>query len=285
MLWFLALIAALVTPHDLESRGSLPPRSFELTLTAAYADATVVLNGVPVLEIRAEAGRTHKLLLNGFLKDKANTLDVTLSAAFPGHDASGWLKVQSYAAGGGPESIMTELDRRLEVPFDRRFNFDAPGTPQLAVWSAQDAALDDAARAAIASDLATFQGEAIAALQARDTRRLIALFQSYSGNRDAARFLPADDASSMAAAMLDELAPVVNDPVAREIATAPPPVLGDLAFRRAGRFVIVSRKDGGAVLGFMFRGDAGPGGMTLDRPVFGRVNGAWVMLQDFPLTR
>jgi len=285
MLRFLALIASLVTPHDLESRGPLPPRSYELTLTAAYADAVVTLNGVPVLEVRTEARREHKLLLNGFLKEKANALELTLKPAFPGQTASGALVVQSYAAGGGPESVRKDIDRQIELPAERVFDFDAPGTPALAVWTAEDAVLDEAGKAAIAAELAAFQTSVIAALQARDTRRLVALFAEYSGNRDAARFLPMEGAGGVEAAMLEDLAPVVNDPAARELTSAPPPKPDELSLRQAGRFVVVSRKDGGAVLGFMFRGDQGIGGVTLDRPVFGRVNGVWTMLQDVPFPR
>jgi hypothetical protein len=285
MMWFLALIVSLVTPNDLNSRGPLPPRSYELALTAAYSDVSVSLNGVPVLELRAQARRTQRILLNAFLKARGNALDVTVTPAFPGQDAKGSLTVQSYAAGGGPESIVTEVDRPIEPPFTRQFNFDAPGTPDLAVWDAEDRALDDSARAAITAALADFQEQVALAIQARDTRRLVALFADYSGNRDAARFLPIDSAGNAAAVMLDDLAPVVNNPEARQLTAAPLPGPGDLAFRQAGRFVIASRKDGGAVLGFMFRGDHGPGGVTLDRPVFGYIDGAWVMLQDIPLSR
>lgn len=285
MLWFLALIAALVTPHDIESRGPLPPRSYELTLTAAYADATVTMNGVPILETRVEAKRSFKFLLNAFLKAKGNALEIQLKPAFPGQDIAGSITVRSYVAAGGPESITTEMDRQIGGPFNRLFDFDAPGTPLLAVWSAEEAPLDDAGRAEIVSALATFQAEVKAALQVRDTRRLIAVFEAYAGNRDAARFLPEGGAENAAAAMHENLAPVVNDPVARQVATAPIPDLSDLSFRTVGPFVIVSRKDRGAALGFMFVGEDGPGGMTLDRPVFGRVDGHWTLLQDIPFPR
>ncbi|MCC6919788.1 MAG: hypothetical protein IT548_11330 [Alphaproteobacteria bacterium] len=286
MLWIFSLIAALVAPHDIETRGRMPPLSYELTLSVAYADATVLMNGMPVLEIRADAKQTHKLLLNAFLKPAGNVVDITLKPAFPGHEASGAVTVRSYGAGAGPDSIKTELDRQLTPPVQRVFDFDAPTTPALAVWTADPKAkLDDAAKDEIAGVAAAFQRDVIAALKAENATRLVALFSSYSGNRDAARFLTEEAASMSAAAMVDDLAPIVTDAQARGIVFAPVPAAADLAFRQIDRFVVVSRKDGAAVLGFMFHGDDGPGGVTIDRPVFGRVDGRWALLQDLPLPR
>jgi len=286
MLWVLSLIAALATPHNIEARGPMPPLSYELTLSVAYADATVLMNGMPVLEIRADDKQSHRLLLNAFLKPAGNVLDITLRPAFPGHEASGAVAVRSYGAGAGPESIKTELDRQLRPPVQRVFDFDAPTTPALAVWSADpEAKLDDAGKDAIVAVLATFQSDVIAALKAESATRLVELFSSYSGNRDAARFLTGEAASMGSAAMVDDLAPIVTDAQKRGIVFAPVPAAGDLTFRRIDRFVVVSRKDGAAVLGFMFQGDEGPGGVTIDRPVFGLVDGRWTLLQDLPLPR
>ena len=36
MLWFLSLIAAIVTPHAIEAGEKAPPLSYELTLSLAY---------------------------------------------------------------------------------------------------------------------------------------------------------------------------------------------------------------------------------------------------------
>jgi hypothetical protein len=48
-----------------------------------------------------------------------------------------------------------------------------------------------------------------------------------------------------------------------------------------GDHVLVTRKDGSALLGFMYVTPQNEhASVTIDRPVYGRVKGVWTLLQD-----
>lgn len=285
---FLAwLFAAILAGQAAGASSPAPPLNYELTVTGAYADVSIRFNGFELLRARDERRRRHTILLNGFLKPSGNELIVTVTPAFPGQESIGQVHLVRYASGGGPDSIEIVHDgQRLAMPAEARLTFDAPGTPALRFWSAERSpALDDAARAEITTLLNRFQTDVNRALDAKKTSAVVALFQGLPANQDAALYLGPDNARFVAAALVDELAPYVNDQAARGVVRAPVLRPGDLTFTAVGDHVLVARADGGAVAGFLFTTDKGPGGLTVDRPLFGRVDGVWMPLQDLKLAR
>lgn len=286
----LFLIAAILAGNGPGSTGTGAPYSYELTVAATYADVSVTINGFEILAGREEGGGKHVLLLNGFLKPTGNALKITIAPAFPGQESKGQIALVRYVSGGGQASVVSVFERGvpphpLALPANEDFAFDAPGTPELAIWSAEETTLADAGRAEIVVQLTSFQANVSAALDRQATGDVVALFQELSSNRDAALFLGANDPENIANALVDQLAPAVNDQKGMGVERAPPIHLADLTFGQVGRFVVVRRRDGGPVAGFLFNTPKGLDGLTVDRPVFGLVKGNWTQLQDLKLAR
>ncbi len=287
----LALVAAVMARPDDPTAKPLPdvPWSYVLDVSATDGGVAVSINGFRVLTRREGDGAILTLPLNGFLKRGANALAIE-----PIEDGGAPVRIAAtlrrHKASGGAESVETVFDAALpkERPSEREIGgaplpFETRDTPPLAFWSAEPAPLDDAAKAAIAQDISRRAALLNAALDAKDTGAIVAFLDALPMNRDAVRFMGPGAAEAQAATLADVLAPPVNDPKPYALARAPSPRLEDLAFERVGDHVVVSRKDGGSMLGFLYAAPDGPGGVTIDRPVYGRVNGVWTLLQDLRL--